>query len=286
VAEGERLPPHTRERVSQATEFLLDLMEPDGSVPRYGADDGADLFPLSGVPAHDFRPAVGAAQALFLGSRPVAGPWDETSLLLIGPMPITVRTFAGGGQVDCVAAGVGVLRNHRGAAFFRMPTVWRHRPSQSDQLHVSLYWDGAWLTEDVGTFSYRGGPAEDFGSAVHHNVVTSDGQGSMRKAGRFLWLPWVPCVRRPEPLGLGASLRDLRGATWTRRVLRLPQGFVVIDQVQASGASGRCELRWHGRTRVGLERLAVVCSESSEENWISADAQTGEGFWEIGRAHV
>jgi hypothetical protein len=59
----------------------------------------------------------------------------------------------------------------------------------------------------------------------------------------------------------------------------LPQGFVVIDQVQASGASGRCELRWHGRTRVGLERLAVVCSESSEENWISADAQTGEGFW-------
>ncbi len=279
VAEGERLPPHTRDQVSQATEFLLNLMEPDGTVPRYGADDSANLFPLSGVSAHDFRPAVGAAQALFLGSRPVAGPWDEASLLLVGPMPITARSAVGGGQVDCPVAGVGVLRNHRGAAFFRMPSVWRHRPSQADQLHVSLYWDGQWLTEDVGTFSYRGGPAEDLGTAAHHNVVTRAGGGPMRKAGRFLWLPWVPCVRQLEPLGLGASLRDLHGAQWTRRVLRLPQGFVVIDRVEAAAESGRCELRWHGRTRAGLEQLAVVCSEPSEENWISADVQTGEGFF-------
>ena len=279
IAEGERLPPHTRDQVSQATEFLLNLMEADGTVPRYGADDSADLFPLSGVPAHDFRPAVGAAQALFLGSRPVAGPWDEASLLLVGPMPITTRSEAGGGQVDCLAAGVGVLRNYRGAAFMRMPSAWRYRPSQADQLHVSLYWDGVWLTEDVGTFSYRGGPAEDFGSAVHHNVVTQAGRGPMRKAGRFLWLPWVPCIRQSEPLGFCASLRDLAGATWTRRVLRLPQGFVVVDQVHASAAADGCELRWHGRTRAGLERLSVVCSESSAETWISADTQTGQGFF-------
>jgi len=77
-------------------------------------------------------------------------------------MPITTRSEAGGGQVDCLAAGVGVLRNYRGAAFMRMPSAWRYRPSQADQMHVSLYWDGAWLTEDVGTLSYRGGSAEDF----------------------------------------------------------------------------------------------------------------------------
>ena len=37
--------------------------------------------------------------------------------------------------------------------------------------------------------------------------------------------------------------------------------------------------RWPGRTRAGLEQLAVVCSEPSEENWIAADVQTGEGFF-------
>jgi hypothetical protein len=278
VAEGERLPPHTRDQASRATEFLLNLMEPDGTVPRYGADDSADLFPLSGVAPGDFRPAVGAAQALFLGSRPTSGPWDEASLLLVGPMPVSARTIAGNLSVDCPAAGVGLLRNYRGAAFFRQPTRWSHRPSQADQLHVSLYWDAAWVAEDVGTYSYRGTGADDFGSAIHHNVLTVDGRGPMRKAGRFLWLPWVPCVRAVETDGFRASLVDLGGAEWTRRVLRFPQGFVVIDQVQTRNPASRCELRWHGRSRAGLATLAIVCSEPSQEAWLSADGQTGEGF--------
>lgn len=283
VAEGERLPPQARERVSQATTFLADLMEPDGTVPRYGADDSANLFPLSGLPPDDFRPAVGAAQALFLGTRLPAGPWDEAALLLVGPLPVTTRALSGGAMVDCPVSGVGLLRNLRGAAFFRQPVraPWRHRPSQADQLQVSLRWDGTWLTEDVGTYTYVGGGAADFGSAVHHNVVTVDGRGPMRKAGRFLWLPWVAAERLAEPLGLGARLLDLDGSRWDRRVLRFPQGFVVIDQIVPQKPTSRCELRWHGRSRADLERLSIVCSEDSQEAWLTADERTGEGFFAV-----
>jgi hypothetical protein len=71
----------------------------------------------------------------------------------------------------------------------------------------------------------------------------------------------------------------LGGSVWTRRVLRFPQGFVVIDQVQTPGPASCCELRWHGRTRTGLATLAIVCSEPSQEAWLSADARTGEGFF-------
>lgn len=277
-AEGERLPPQAREQASRATAFLGALLEPDGTVPRYGADDSADLFPLSGLPAGDFRPAVGAAQALFLGSRLPAGPWDETALLLLGPMPVTVHALGPPSSLDCREAGVGLLRNYRGTAFFRAPTTWRSRPSQADHQHVSLYWDGAWVTEDLGTYSYRGTGAEDFGSALHHNTVTVERRGPMRKAGRFLWLPWTRCRRANEPLGLASSVTDLGGAVWTRRVLRLPQGFVVIDCLTDVPAGALCELRWHGRSREALARLTCVCSEPSEESWISADTQTGEGF--------
>lgn len=280
-AEGERLPPHTRDAVGRATEFLSDLLEPDGTVPRHGADDSADLFPLSGVPAQDFRPALGAAQALFLGTRLAAGPWDETALLLVGPLPVTARSWVGGGEVDRPISGVGLLRNLRGAAFFRTSPLpaWRHRPSQADQLHVSLRWDGVWVAEDVGTFSYPGvGPA-DFGSARHHNAVTVAGRGPMRKAGRFLWLPWAVSERLAVPQGLGARLPDLGGARWTRKVLRFQQGFVIVDQVRAAEAASVCELRWHGRTRAGLESLAIACSEPSQETWHSGDARTGEGFF-------
>jgi hypothetical protein len=280
-AEGHLLPPRTRERVGRATEFLANLLEPDGTVPRYGADDSANLFPLSGAPAHDHRPALVAAQALFLGDRPAAGPWDEAALLLLGPMPVSARLLARPERVFCPVAGVGVLRHPRGTAFLRAPLVrpWRHRPSQADHLHVSLRWDGAWIAEDVGTFTYAGAGPDDFGSALHHNVVTVERRGPMRKAGRFLWLPWPSCDLLPAPRGLGASCPDLGGARWERRVLRFPRGFVIIDRVRAKESASRCELRWHGRTRAGLERLSLACSLPAQEAWITADPRTGEGFF-------
>jgi hypothetical protein len=101
----------------------------------------------------------------------------------------------------------------------------------------------------------------------------------MRKVGRFLWLPWTSCSLLPAPLGLGASCRDLGGARWNRRVLRFPQGFVILDQVRAADPASRCELRWHGRTRAGLEKLALACSLPSQEAWVTADTGTGEGFF-------
>ncbi len=281
AAAGESLPPRTRARVGLATEFLANLLEPDGTVPRYGADDSANLFPLSGLPAGDFRPAVVAAQALFLGDRPSAGPWDEAALLLVGPAPLSARAPMRAERRFCPASGVGWLRHLRGTAFFRAPmrAPWRHRPSQADHLHVSLRWDGAWLAEDVGTYTYAGEGPDDFGSVLHHNVVTVDRRGPMRKAGRFLWLPWASCSLLPAPRGLGASCRDLGGAQWDRRVLRFPRGFVILDQVRATDSASRCELRWHGRTRAGLEQLSLACSLPSEETWITADTLTGEGFF-------
>jgi hypothetical protein len=78
---------------------------------------------------------------------------------------------------------------------------------------------------------------------------------------------------------LGATCRDLGGAQWDRRVLRFPQGFVILDRVHATDLASRCELRWHGRTRAGLAQLSIACSQPSEEAWITADTGTGEGFF-------
>ena len=101
----------------------------------------------------------------------------------------------------------------------------------------------------------------------------------MRKVGRFLWLPWTSCALLSTPRGLGATCRDLGGASWDRRVLRFPQGFVILDRVHATAPASRCELRWHGRTRAGLAQLSLACSQPSEEAWITADTRTGEGFF-------
>lgn len=44
------------------------------------------LFPLSGCASGDVRPTVATALILFTGVRYETGPWDESTLLLVGPL--------------------------------------------------------------------------------------------------------------------------------------------------------------------------------------------------------
>ena len=277
-AAGRTLPAAVRGRVLAAVRFLAALMESDGRVPRYGADDGARLFALSACDYGDFRPAVGAALALFAGERLPAGAWDEESLLLLGPVAPSAVSV-GEGSVDFPLSGVTLLRHLRGAAFFRAPTVFRHRPSHADHLHVSLRWDGEWITEDPGTYSYNApGVLNGLAAARYHNVVTVDDRDPMRRVGRFLWLPWPVCRRVPTADGVRARHEGYGDFTCDRAVRVFPHGFVIIDRVTGA-RPGACTLRWHGPSRSRLGALTLACSAPAEETWLTADEATGEGWY-------
>jgi hypothetical protein len=274
------LPETVRAQAARATDFLAALMQADGTVPRYGSDDGANLFPLSGCPYEDFRPAVGAALALFKGERLASGPWDETALLLLGPTAASAHHPVRG-PVACPDAGVFQFEHPRGALFFRAPAVFRTRPAQADQLHVSLRWDGRWIAEDPGTYSYDApGGWDGFAGSRFHNLVTVGEQDTMKRAGRFLWLPWTTCdveARFDEAVATHRGFADFKAR---RRVLRLPQGFVIIDRLTGLlGRSARHTLRWHGRSRAGLAELTVACSVPSTEEVVTALPDGGEGWY-------
>jgi hypothetical protein len=272
------LPESVREQAVAATDFLAKLMESDGTVPRYGADDGANLFPFGGG-FEDFRPAVGAALVLFKGERLPAGPWDETALLLLGPLAASAESVPHA-AVECRDSGVYTFRHGRGTLFFRAPSAFRTRPSQADQLHVSLRWDGEWLAEDPGTYSYNApGGWGGFAGSRFHNVVTVGDFDVMRRAGRFLWLPWVGCEVRNYFKSMQASHLGFPGFKSQRRVIKVANGFVVIDRMTGLvKQEGTCTLRWHGRRRAGLEQLTVACSAPSTEEYVTALPDGGEGW--------
>lgn len=275
----ETLPEAVRAQAVAATDFLATLMEADGTVPRYGADDGANLFPLSGAGYEDFRPAVGAALAVFKGERLPSGPWDETALLLVGPSAASAGP-APRGPADCPDEGVFTLRHPQGTLFFRAPTVFRTRPSHADQLHVSLRWDGEWLAEDPGTYSYNApGDWEGFAGSRFHNVVTVGDHDCMGRFGRFLWLPWTVCRLSRLDDGLAAEHRGFSGFKSRRRLVEVPNGFVIVDRISGLlGQRGEYVLRWHGRRRAGLEQLTVACSAPSTEEYVTALPDGGEGW--------
>ena len=272
------LPESVREQAVAATDFLAKLMESDGTVPRYGADDGANLFPFGGG-FEDFRPAVGAALVLFKGERLPAGPWDETALLLLGPLAASAESVPHA-AVECRDSGVYTFRHGRGTLFFRAPSAFRTRPSQADHLHVSLRWDGEWIAEDPGTYSYNApGGWGGFAGSRFHNVVTVGDFDAMRRVGRFLWLPWVGCEVRNYFKSMQASHLGFPGFKSQRRVIKVANGFVIIDRMTGLvKQDGTCTLRWHGRRRAGLEQLTVACSAPSTEEYVTALPDGGEGW--------
>ena len=276
---NDTLPEKVRAQAIAATNFLATLLEEDGTVPRYGADDGANLFPLSGCGYEDFRPAIGAALALFKGERLPSGPWDEAALLLLGPVAASAAPSVMAAAAFS-AAGIFEFRHSRGALFFRSPKQFRTRPSHADQLHVSLRWDGEWIAEDPGTYSYNApGGWDGLAGSRFHNLVTIGDADTMRRAGRFLWLPWTTCDVRHQFDGAQASHLGFPGFKASRRVMRVANGFVIVDRLNGLvGQSGRCTLRWHGRSRSGLEQLTVACSAPSAEDYVTALPDGGEGW--------
>jgi hypothetical protein len=101
----------------------------------------------------------------------------------------------------------------------------------------------------------------------------------MRRVRRFLWLPWTTCSVRPSADDLCASHLGFSGYKVQRRVMKVANGFVIIDRMTGLlKQTGRYTLRWHGRTREGLAQLTVACSAPSTEDFVSALPDGGEGW--------
>lgn len=186
---GTPYPAKVQQRLAAAARWLLSQVDPvSGQAPNYGSNDGAYIFPMNPGGYLDYRPTAQAAARAFLG-QPVLprGAWDEMSLWLGleqpapgAALPLPEQPFIRRARHSTTWA---VLRaNH-----------YTSRPSQADQLHVDLWFQGVNIALDAGTFRYSAAPPWDnaLGRTAVHNTVTVDGQDQMQRAGRFLWLDWA-----------------------------------------------------------------------------------------------
>lgn len=192
-----------RSRVAAAGDFASQFVDDvTGSVPCYGHNDGALIFPLSNCDYRDFRPVVQAIR--YQASHELRfgiGPWDEDLFWFYGRQACDANradaaTSSSGPTkpADFVASKSGyvVLRNQDGFVASRA-SGYRHRPSQADALHVDLWWRGQNIALDPGTYSYNAPPPwnNSLAATACHNTVIVDGRNQMEQAGRFLWLPWL-----------------------------------------------------------------------------------------------
>lgn len=318
---GEGPPEWLEDAARRALGFLDGLMtESTGRVPLYGANDGANLLPLSDSEYLDFRPVVQSASVVLNGVRRLPeGPWDEAAGWLSGRDEFRPMAGAGGLGMERVPGPDWHIRSDGGRVwhateagclvwwsggtrlFLRCPTRFRHRPSQADLLHVDVEWRGQQIAQDAGTYSYEEGDmlGAGFKSAACHNTVTVDGFEPMRKAGRFLYLPWPRGSAGWEESGRtfqashdgygGLGVSHVRSVRCPR-----PESFLVEDRVSGSGIH-RVRLHWlladlpteielHSRRLVlgsGSQRYAIrwEAPKDAQASLVRAEPGTARGWW-------
>lgn len=242
------------QRAEAATHWLAAMTEPiTGDVPNIGANDGANLLPLTEANYRDFRPSLALASCLFApSSYPVVDDGScAISLNWLGMSPpAELKNEAVKADRNFHAHGFMVLCHGPWRVIFRYPE-YRFRPSHCDQLHVDL-WLGSqnWL-RDAGSYSYNTDvqTAAYFTGAAGHNTVEFDQRDAMPRLGRFLRGAWLKTrelqlpQRKPNgAITAAAAYRDWRGALHHRQLLLSEDSLVVIDTV--SGFEQEAVLRW------------------------------------------
>jgi hypothetical protein len=181
-----------------------------------------------------------------------AGPWDEEVLWLFGTAKLTsARTQPPRAPLIAIESGYFTLRGENSFGFIRCPERFRHRPGQADLLHFDLWHGGENIVCDPGTFSYN--QPEPWNNALertrYHNTVSFESRDQMRKASRFLWLPWaggkVHLVKHAAQFSYFEGEHfGYAPASHRRAILRLPKDvWVVLDEAVAP-SSQEITLHW------------------------------------------
>lgn len=201
-ANGRSLPTATRRGMESMTEFLMDVLWPDGSAPAFSdGDDARGLWFRADAPS-DYLSLLALGAALFARGdfKAVAGGLTEEVLWLLGiegidrfqGLPPGPPEHASAGYPD---GGYYIMRGGWGATDPVLvfdcgplgygPAGHGHADALSFQLHAGGYP----FFVDPGTFSYNldYGWRDAFRTTRAHNTVVVDGQEQSVPGDRMSW---------------------------------------------------------------------------------------------------
>jgi hypothetical protein len=238
-------PALTFQALGRAAHWLFSMLDPaSGRTPNLGANDGALILPLAGLPFNDFRPTVQAAARAFLRFQMPGGPWDDMSIWL--GLDAHEKSY------ESSLYMADHLRGPNSWAYLRA-TQFPSRLGHMDQLHFDLWWHGLNIAQDAGTFLYNADPPWDnpLVTGRVHNTVTVDGRDQMTRGGRFATLDWFPAYSKSvvasDESALGQVLayhNGHPGIFHERKVTVYKDERWIVDDTLVSTESHTYRLHW------------------------------------------
>jgi hypothetical protein len=182
------------ERARKSVMFLRTCMvEENGWLPNYGANDGALFFKLSNNHFRDYRSQLQALASVLgmdlgLGNFEDAAWYDTIKPMVKWKPADGAHTFASGGYY--------IVREPHTLTFIKCGS-YKNRPSQADNLHLDIWYKGENLLLDAGSYKYNTDEKtmRYFNGTASHNTVMLDDKDQMLKGGHFIWFFWAQNAR-------------------------------------------------------------------------------------------
>jgi len=192
---NDKFVPEVYDRARKSVQFLRTCMvEENGYLPNYGANDGALFFKLSEADYRDYRPQI---QALARALNMEAGlniAYEDLEWYGV-PAEAEDDWKPANGAHSFIEGGYFVIREPETLTFIRCGKH-KDRPSQADNLHLDIWYKGENILLDAGSYKYNT-DAETmryFSGTASHNTVMLNGQDQMQKGGRFIWYNWSQAI--------------------------------------------------------------------------------------------
>ena len=192
----EKFAPVVYTRAKRTYTFLRTCMiDENGYLPNYGANDGALFFKLSTADYRDYRPQIQALAAA-LGTELLFNTSNEDAHWY-GIFENARKTWQpANGMHSFPDGGYYIVREPRTLTFIKCGS-YKDRPSQADNLHLDIWYQGENILPDAGSYKYNTDDAtiRYFSGTESHNTVMLDDKDQMLKGGRFIWYHWTQALK-------------------------------------------------------------------------------------------
>ncbi len=254
---GERFSDVVYDRARKSVQFLRTCMvDENGWLPNYGANDGALFFRLSDTHYRDYRPQLQALAACLGMTAGIDQPFEDTQWYGTSK-PITQQWAPQNGTHSFDVGGYYIIREPETLTFIKCGS-YKDRPSQADNLHMDAWYKGQNILIDAGSYKYNtdSETIRYFSGTRSHNTVTLNNLDQMQKGGRFIWYHWTQSTQASLAeegdtyrfTGIIEAFRHLSPGISHRRIVTKQKGkpaWKIHDTISGAPAGTQMTQLWH-----------------------------------------
>lgn len=232
------------------------MVDANGYLPNYGANDGALFFRFTNSHYRDYRSqlqALGAAigcEALF-NEHCEEAHWYGiySNARKIWTPQEGIHEFRLGGYY--------IIREPETLTFIKCGG-YKDRPSQADNLHLDIWYQGENILPDAGSYKYNTDDAtiRYFSGTASHNTVMINNSDQMLKGGRFIWYYWTQCIdaqiaENTDTFTFSGTISAFAhlgsGITHTRNITKQKgtAHWIIADHIDGIPAGATMQQLWH-----------------------------------------